>query len=900
MKKRKQLGSICTLISLSSCIILGGCTSRGNNSTDTTESTAMQSTNVESTVASKTEENNMSNKLIIPLNTSQLDESYDISQLLYGIFLEDINFAVDGGLYAELIKNRSFEYGEEAQHSNKHGWNSTSDNIRFEVQNGAEDGTSIAEVNPNYAILTNSNTDYEGISNNGYLDGLAITEGANYNFSVFLKSPDGYTGTVKVSLRDSNGEVYAEGIIDSITGDWWKYSLTLTASATVSSNLKLYVEIEQGTVWMDMVSFMPQDTYKGRENGIRKDIGEYLEALHPKFLRFPGGCVIEGKDLESIYSWKDSIGNGTALEINGELTTGDVAVRPQGKSIWSGNSNYPYYTTYGIGFYEYFLLCEDLSCLPVPVLNAGMTCQVQSPQYIVFPTNSDEFKQCIQDALDLVEFCRGDANTYWGSVRIAMGHEEPFELKYIGIGNEQWQSEYYQHYTLFVQAFDEAAKENPDLYGDIQLIVANSTSSGDTVGWDYVRAYNDSSTTGLVDEHYYESADWFFSNNSRYDTYERSLNADVFLGEYAAQANTLYAALAEASYMTGLERNGDVVKMACYAPLFANSSLNQWTPDMIWFNNHTVHGSVNYYVQQMFSNNLGTTYLPATLEQAENNNILSGFAGLGSWVTSVAYDNFKVISNTTGETLCEYDFEDESQLRDWQILAGNWSIQDGKLVQSNTADPININSGDAIYIGNSDWSEYTLTVDAEILNGNEGFLIPVTVKSANDSIFWNLGGWGNTVSCLQIVSSGTKSGQISGTAKNISLKKNQVYKLKVVVDKDSIQCYIDNILYIDYQYTSKSNLYQSTSLDENGDIIIKLVNSTDTVQSLDVVLEDFNSADYESNAQVTTLANEDASITNTYKEPDTVIPVESTYEISEAFTYELPAYSLTVMRISAK
>ncbi|MDE7246870.1 MAG: hypothetical protein K2N43_03180, partial [Lachnospiraceae bacterium] len=394
---------------------------------------------------------------------------------------------------------------------------------------------------------------------------------------------------------------------------WQKYETTLTADASANKKVRLAVKIPAGTACFDMISMMPQETYKNLP--IRKDFGEYLEALHPTFLRFPGGCVVEGRDEESIYSWKDSIGEGLSFEINGETTVGDVAVRPQGKSIWQGSAANPYYTTYGLGFYEYFAFCEALDCMPVPVLNAGMTCEIQSPFYKVYSIADEEFRQYVQDALDLVEFCRGDENTTWGAVRIAMGHEEPFELKYIGIGNEQWQSEYHQHYKQFVKAFEEAAASDPELYGDIRLIVANGTVSESEDGWNYLILNPDSITT-LVDEHYYQTSEWFLENIDRYDSYDRNAQAKVFLGEYAAKANTLDAALAEAAYMTGLEKNGDVVEMACYAPLFSHVKLNQWVPDMIFYSNDGIFGSANYYVQQMYGNNAGNYSLDAKLTGA--------------------------------------------------------------------------------------------------------------------------------------------------------------------------------------------------------------------------------------------------------------------------------------------
>lgn len=838
-------------------------------------------------------------------DTSALDESSEISDTLYGLFLEDINYAVDGGLYAELIKNRSFEYGTAAANGNMHGWmHDDEEFLSFSIVDGSADGSCLNENNPSYAVLTNnglsSASEYLGISNVGYLDGLAVTAGENYNASLFIKG-DGTCTSVRISLENKDGTVYAEQILSGITDSWQKLETVLTPTETVNKDLILKVSIPAGSVCVDMISLMPEDTYQGLP--IRKDLGEYMESLNPSFLRFPGGCVIEGKDEESMYNWKDSIGNALTYEINGVETTGDVSARPQGKDIWSGSSNNPYYTTYGIGFYEYFELCEALDALPVPVLNAGMTCQVQSPKYIVYPLSSDEFKQCVQDALDLVEFCRGDASTYWGSVRIAMGHEEPFTLKYIAIGNEQWQTEYHAHYEKFVEAFENAAKEEPELYGDIELIVANGTASGSTEGWSYIEDYPDSVTT-LVDEHYYESPDWFMANTKRYDTYDRDAQADVFLGEYAAQSNTLKAALAEAAYMTGLERNADVVKMACYAPLFGNSTFNQWTPDMMFFSNDSICGTIDYQVQKIFANNVGTMILPSTLEMNNSTSVetLSGSVGLGSWMTSVAYDNLKITSNTDGAVLYEADFENDTTLKDdnWNIHEGDWSIKEGRLVQTNTGDPYDTNTGDAVYVGDASWSNYTLMVDAEILNGGEGFLIPVCVQNTANNIFWNIGGWGNTVSCLQIVENNAKSGQINGTVKNLVLKKNQVYQLKVVVEGNNIKCYIDDALYVDYTKEAVEPLYETTSIDENGDIIVKFVNVSENEIVIDTTISDINFSDYETDAVLTLLAGDDLGLQNSFEEPDKVVPTESTISVGESFSYTAPKYSVSIIRIKKK
>jgi len=409
------------------------------------------------------------------------------------------------------------------------------------------------------------------------------------------------------------------------------------------------------------VSLFPEDTFKGRENGLRKDLAEKLEALKPSFLRFPGGCVVEGDSLEFAYNWKDSIGtgpDGEPLEFNN--TYGDVAARKQGQNIWTDeratNDKNPSYMSYGLGFYEYFQLAEDIGAIGVPVVNCGIRCMIAHGGDPGPEIGTPEFNQYIQDALDLVEFCRGDASTKWGAVRIAMGHEKPFELKYIGIGNEQWGNNFYKKYEAFVDAFDAARKESPAMYGGIELI-ANwlKEHPGKTI----------KDFAGATDHHYYNDPGWFLEHADYYDekNYSRDVQSitdtkfgggiDVFLGEYAARSNRLEAALAEAAYMTGLERNGDIVRMAAYAPLFGNLTALHWAPDLIWFNNHTSTCSTNYYMQKLFATNAGTSLLKSELEGAKiPENPFAGKIGVGTWNTSAKFDNIKITDNETGKSPC--------------------------------------------------------------------------------------------------------------------------------------------------------------------------------------------------------------------------------------------------------
>ncbi len=853
---------------------------------------------------------------------------HEISDLLYGIFIEDINFAADGGLYAELVQNRSFEFTNLAAGNEKHGWKDVGEVDATVVKDDPEG--CLNANNPNYMVLKNtSEQDAAGIANTGFLDGMAVTEGAEYIFSIYARGLEGYTGPIHVTLM-SGEEQIAGGTIDSITTEWTKYGLTLKASSTVSKNLSLNVTIDTGSAAIDMVSLFPKDTYKGRENGLRRDLAEKLEALSPAFLRFPGGCVIEGATLATAYDWKDSIGvgpTGEPLFFNG--TYGDVAARKQGQNIWTDeratNDKYPSYMSYGLGFYEYFLLAEDIGAIGVPVLNCGLGCMGQGagkgPD-----VGTEEFGQYVQDALDLVEFCRGDASTKWGAVRTAMGHEEPFALKYIGIGNEQWGSNFYRHYEAFVDAFAEAKEKNPALFSGIELMFSAGVDDGDS-GVDYMASYEEAARwltahpdqsigdfAGATDHHYYNSPSWFYNHVDYYD--EKNYSRDpahmtetkfggginVFLGEYAAQSNTLNAALSEAAYMTGLERNGDIVKMAAYAPLFGNLTALHWAPDLIWFNNTASTCSVNYYVQQVFAKNAGNALLASTLTGADIPDItLSGRVGVGTWNTSATFDNVKVTDNATGMVLAEDDFSDENFGARWVTPSdGIWSVTDGALLQLSASTNTGQfgNTGSAAYFGETGWTNYTYEVTATKNGGQEGFLIPFAVRGINENFFWNIGGWNNTVSCLQQVEAGAKSGQLSGTVKNCRIENGKAYALRVVVTDTNVKCYINDELYVDYDLpeTTNAESYQVVSTDRSGDIIIKLVNVTDSPKTFAIDLAGVK--EIQATASLDLVAGTSLANDNVLGKKE-VVTLES-LELSGAgsrFNYTAPMYSVSVLRL---
>lgn len=851
---------------------------------------------------------------------------HDISDLLFGLFFEDINFAADGGLYAEMVVNRSFEFTELAIDDALYRWNKVGE-ADIKVENNSVH--SLNENNPSYLIIENSADTLAGVENIGFLEGMSVTQGENYKMSFYAKS-DGYDGVYTINLA-VKGKVVASAEVTPSGAEWTKYSAVLTPDVTANENVTLQVLMNKGTAYFDMISLFPENTYKGRENGLRNDFAAKLEELEPAFLRFPGGCVIEGYDINSAYDWKESIGvdrNGKPLEFGG--TYGDVAARKMGTNIWTDinatDDPYPCFMTYGLGFYEYFLLSEDIGAVGVPVLNCGLYCQARGRQPVQIlgedGTYTAEFQKYLDDMLDLVEFCRGDETTTWGKVRTAMGHQEPFELKYICIGNENWDEVYFERYSEFLKVFNKAKAENPELYDGLELIYSAGPDDADSGSHLYVPSYeyakneldkmgsrNADDFAGATDHHYYNTPSWFLQHSDYYDKENYSRNVQdmtinncgglkVFLGEYAAQSNTLKAALAEAAYMTGLERNGDIIVMAAYAPLFGNNTARHWAPDLIWFNNHSVTPSVNYYVQQLFAKNVGTELLDYTLTGAENKSTdLKGAVGVGTWYTSAKFDNVKVIDNISGEILASDTLDSSGSKKNWDFpVGGKWKFKDNALLYPIT-DMSYADVGTVAYFGDAEWTNYTYTVEATKLDGDEGFLIPFAVQGVDNNVFWNIGGWGNTASALQQVEYGSKTGQLPGTTKDFVVETGRTYELKVEVKGDTVKCYIDGELYVNYDFglDKEYECYSVVSADDNGDIIIKLVNVTDSSKTVAV---NFDNADVASEATINQVAGNSLYNENLLDQDEACTMDEFTLKgFESSFNYTMPAYSVTSIRL---
>ncbi|MFJ3441994.1 alpha-L-arabinofuranosidase C-terminal domain-containing protein [Streptomyces sp. NPDC086081] len=775
-----------------------------------------------------------------------------IDDTMYGVFFEDINRAADGGLYAELVQNRSFEY-------------STADNGAYTPLTSWTAGGA-AEVVSDSGRLNERNRTYlslgagSSVTNAGYNTGIRVEQGKKYDFSVWARAASG--STLTVSLKDAAGSLASVRQV-AVRGGWTKYKATFTATRT--SNRGRLAVATTHTAALDMVSLFPRETYKNQPNGLRKDLAEKIAALRPGFVRFPGGCLVNTGSMEDYseasgwqrrrsYQWKD--------------TVGPVEERATNANFWGYNQSY------GLGYYEYFRFSEDIGAMPLPVVPALVTGCGQNK------ATDDEalLKRHVQDTLDLIEFANGPATSTWGKVRAKMGHPEPFHLTHIGVGNEEnLPREFFARFEKFRAAIK--AK-----YPDITVI---SNSGPDDAGTTFDTAWqlNREGGVDMVDEHYYNSPDWFLQNNDRYDSYDRN-GPKVFLGEYASQGNAWRNALAEAAFMTGLERNADVVKLASYAPLLANEDYVQWRPDMIWFNNRASWNSANYEVQKLFMTNAGDRVVPSTATTTPDvSGPITGAVGLSTWATSAAYDDVKVTS-ADGATLLSDDFSgDAAQWR--HSGAGSWSIQDGQYVQTDTAAENTL-----VTAGDPAWRDYDLHVKATKKSGKEGFLVAFGVKDTGTYYWWNLGGWNNTQSAIEQAVGGGKSTLLTKAG---SIETGRAYDIDIKVRGRQVTLFLDGQEWGSFRDDKPAEPFRQVVTEDarTGDLIVKVVNARPAEARTAV---DLGGAKVASTARVTTLAADQDAVNTETDTP--VTPVTSTFRgVAGKFTYTFPANSVTFLRI---
>jgi alpha-L-arabinofuranosidase len=513
----------------------------------------------------------------------------DVKPTMWGVFFEDINFAADGGIYAELVKNRSFDFSLPMM-----GWKQ----VRLDG-NGRTLPTLYSPANPLnphfLEVVVDAQTGSFGIVNEGFR-GMGIKKDEAYNFSVSARVGANSALKMKLELLNSTGTVIGNSEITGLTNVWKKYTAIIKPTETDPKAQLRILWSGKATIDIDMVSLFPATTWKNRPGGLRSDIVQLIADLKPGFIRFPGGCIVEGRDLTNRYQWKTTVGPVEERKLI--MNRWNVEIRDRQAP--------DYFQTFGLGFFEYFQLAEDIGAEPLPILNCGMSCQFNAGEVVPL----SDLNPYIQDALDLIEFANGGITTKWGKLRYTMGHAKSFNLKYIGIGNEQWDEQYIERY----KEFEKVIKSK---YPDIKIVSGSGPSASGTL-FDYAWRELKKLGPALIDEHYYMPPEWFLKNAGRYDSYDRK-GIKVFAGEYAAHGgeatesesrNSWYSALAEAAFMTGLERNADVVNMASYAPLLAHVEAWQWRPDLIWFDNLNAIGSPNYYVQKIFSIYKGTQVVP--------------------------------------------------------------------------------------------------------------------------------------------------------------------------------------------------------------------------------------------------------------------------------------------------
>lgn len=777
-----------------------------------------------------------------------------ISPTLFGIFFEEINFGGDGGIYAEMVRNRSFQ-------------ESASPDYWTLVTDGSANGTMAvdyaAPLNTNIVsslqLTRTAGSGNIGVANGGYW-GMSVESGAVYDLSLYAKDDGIFSGAISARLESSDGSVvYDEVSVGSPTTDWQKFSISLTPDTT-DTNARLVVSMaDAGTVWLSMVSLFPQNTYLGRENGLRLDLANKLAALEPTFYRFPGGNFIESLTVSNAVRWKKSI--GPIEERPGHL-----------------NDAWGYWSTDGYGLDEFFRQCEDMGMEPLYDINAGLMLGYNGD-----PSNTvalDELGPWVQDALDLIEYANGDTNTVWGAVRAVNGHPAPYNLRYLEIGNENGGAFYDERYAVFYDAIKAE-------YPEIHLIASGGNWPGGPP-W--------SRPVEIVDEHYYNTPSEMISFANKYDSYDRN-GSKVFVGEYAtlnwgdhSGDGSLQYALGEAAFMTGMERNSDIVVMAAFAPMFGRVGHTQWDPNLIYYDNNRSYGTPSYYVQQLFSCNSGDYVLPTTIDvsTSTSNPPPHGAVGVGTWNTAAEYDDIMVTSN--GVILYTNDFS--SGATGWNVYNGAWGVGGGAYQQTDIATDCRSTTGD------TGWADYTISLRASKLSGSEGFLILFNWQDDDNFTWLNLGGWNNSQHAIQQEVNGSMTVLSSSPG---SINTGQWYDIDIVIEGHNVQCYLDGSPVLNATYSSAASvgLYASTSFDETaGEVVVKAVNPYDT--PLDTTFELSGVGTVDANATMILLTSGSALDKNSLVAPTLVSPVTNT--ISNAgnnFTVNLPANSLSVLRLAA-
>lgn len=764
-----------------------------------------------------------------------------ISPTHYGIFFEDINHAADGGLYAELIRNRSFEDGTSLDFWSVASQTGAYMSATLETSNLLNSTQSKALK---MVVSTASSSARAGMANAGFW-GINVVAGRQYSVSFFAKCIAGFSGTVTVSLESNAGVKFAEATVSGLTTGWQKYTCTMSATGNDPLGRFVIATNSVGTLWFDMVSCFPP-TYKDRTNGLRPELAQLLADMKPKFVRFPGGCFVEGNVLANRFEWKK--------------TVGPIETRPGHWNLWG------YRTSDGMGYHEFLQLSEDLQAEPLYVVNVGLAHDDNQP--------SNALAAYIQDALDALEYANGAVTTTFGAMRAANGHPEPFNIKYLEIGNENYfGNNYGDRYLQFYNAI-KAKYPTMICIGDV------AAWGTDNPTWTFAHPVQ------LLDEHYYRNPAWFVSQYNKYDTYSRT-GPKIYVGEYAVTTDcglgNLSAAIGEAVYMAGMEKNSDVVPLNSYAPIFVNVDDRKWSPDMIDYNASSVYCTPSYYVQKLFATNIGTVNIPVNDSLCRKSADLTGAIGLGTWATSANYSNLTV-TNGQGSTVFSDNFANTAN---WTPGAGNWTAAANVYTQSSTT-LTDCRSIGAVITD----SVYTYSLKARKTGGGEGFLIVFGYKDSNNFYWWNIAGWGNTQHAIERCVNGTKTAL---TTKAGSISSNVWYNVRIEVTKTKVLCYLNDVL-IHSLITDVPLLYTSASLNESDNkLYFKVINpyAVDVTSALNL-----KGVSGSLTAKSIVLTSASALDENSLATPNFVTPITTNLgTVSSNFSQTFKANSVTVMQL---
>jgi alpha-L-arabinofuranosidase len=789
-----------------------------------------------------------------------------INPRLYGIFLEEINHGVDGGLYAELVRNRGFEDAKPPEgftlrdgrwldadgydagyHYDTNGlpWWSL-------VAEGGGKGSMCLDLaqplnptNPRSLRLEieGAGAGRVGIANEGFW-GIAAKQGERYNLSFWARTAGGFTGPLAIALESAGGSACTDvATIAGLAPEWRQFKATLTAVKTDPAARLVVAATAPGIVWFDMVSLFPAATFKGRPNGLRADLAQLLADLKPGFVRFPGGCVVEGGTIETAYDWKE--------------TTGPIEGREEIWNAWN------YRRTHGMGFFEYFQFCEDIGAEPLFVAFAGQSCAYRHWEHVPL----DDMGWVIDRYLDAVEYANGPVDSTWGKLRAAAGHPAPFDLKWLEIGNENMGQGYEERYPLIYKPLKEK-------YPAIQTIAC----------FNQRRA-----PTEMVDDHFYNAPLWFMSNVGLYDRRDRAL-PPVYVGEIAVTSGeggedkgNVISALAEGAFLMGIERNADVVKMVSYAPLLAHVRGRSGWHGMIYFDSATSYGTASYHLWKLFGLNVPDVTLSTTVDFTPSSvPAIAGAVGLGTWDTAAEFKDLRVEKD--GAVLYAADFARGADA--WRREGGAWNVVDGAWRQR---DPVVGLS----YAGDEAWTDYTLSVKARKLGGAEGFLI-VFGRTGGSQYWWNLGGWGNREHGIEF-NRGPVGPHVRG-----SIEQDRWYDIQVVLKGSRIRCYLDGALVHDETAPSTERFFALAGRDETRDeLILKVINVAG--EPVAGTFSVSGAGGLSPWPALTVLRGESLDDNNSLERPRKIVPVTSTLAIpGPEFRYEAPPYSCSIIRIGMR